>query len=287
VNEEVVFRVKAEATALEPGASSNVKAGCEWELYGSPHGYPGKLPYKISIKNPDPATGGRDPPGVPPVVFEEPKEGESAVVVAEEEMVDPVACYSQWLLTHEDPNYRRFSALRLGELGDERALEALVQAKKDPVLDVGLAVQSSFKRITGTSIDRWLKNEEQKRKERERFRQIALQDARVVNVSIRDSVLQRSTISLQEGGDLSVDIKDSVVVRSDIGATRETIPPGETRDAPGNGFKKYEAALAQALADGVITPAEERLLKHLRKRFGISEEEHDILLAIFKTEEKK
>jgi len=48
-------------------------------------------------------------------------------------------------------------------------------------------------------------------------------------------------------------------------------------------MKRYEAALTQALVDGQIKPQEDRFLKQLRERFGITDDEHDMLLAMLKT----
>ena len=45
-------------------------------------------------------------------------------------------------------------------------------------------------------------------------------------------------------------------------------------------MKQYEAALVQAYADKEVSALEERLLRQLRERFGISDEEHDMLLAM-------
>jgi len=55
-----------------------------------------------------------------------------------------------------------------------------------------------------------------------------------------------------------------------------------------NDFKvgKYRTDFIQALIDGQIKPQEERFLKQLRERFGISDDEHDMLLAMLKTNSK-
>ena len=55
---------------------------------------------------------------------------------------------------------------------------------------------------------------------------------------------------------------------------------GETEEAYEKRLAKYEKALKKAMADGVITDKEKRLLDTLRKKFGISEDEHEMILEM-------
>jgi hypothetical protein len=317
---DVIFKKKLWMTAKEPGVKFNIDQGIKWDKYT---GGWNRMPHEYHFSNPDPATGGRDPPEVPPLVLYEPKEGEEGVVVKEEDMDDPVSTYCQWVLTHTDPEYRKFAGLRLGELGDIRAAEPLIQARDDKVLEVKIALGNAFRKLTGMNMDVWLKKEKQKRAEQDKFRDIALKHARVTNINIKDSVIQRSNITIEgDAGEMTIDdsivsrsdiksegdkqapvvIKDSVVHKSEIGTVDTTPPPpptepkdpdqppqpvsqqdGSQQQASPDGLAQYEAALTQALADGVVNPLEDRLLGQLRERFGISMDEHDMLMAMKKT----
>jgi len=144
--------------------------------------------------------------------------------------------------------------------------------------------------------------------ERQRIIKIARKHGRITNILIKDSVLQRTSIDLGDSGETHVHIQDSVVTRSDIegkdgtkvkdsvvvgqklkdGTKLDTDvkvggpKEGETEDAYEVRLAKYEKALKKAMTDGVITDKEKRLLDMLRRKFGISEDEHEMILEMMK-----
>ena len=56
----------------------------------------------------------------------------------------------------------------------------------------------------------------------------------------------------------------------------------ETEESYEVRLAKYEKALKKALADGTITEQEKKLLEALRKKFGISQDEHEMMLEMLK-----
>ncbi len=159
-HQDAPFKKRVWMMATEPGVEFNVPENQEWALSNvSPIGDQ----HHLIFNNPDPATGGREPDKVPPLVLHEPKESEETRVVKEEDMDDPVLTYALWLLTHSDMGYRKFAAIRLGELGDKRAIDILIQARNIKDRKINMAVHSSFKRLTNMSIASWLKEEEKKK----------------------------------------------------------------------------------------------------------------------------
>lgn len=306
-NKDNINKVKLWLSAVEPGVEYNIREEERWDPQGGMNRVrPVHMGPHLVFENPDPATGGREPDKVAPMVFEEPVEGEEQVKVREEDMADPVTTYSQWLLTAKKKSYRRFAARRLGELGDKRAIEALVQAKDAEDRETNMAVHRSFRNLTGTEINTWMRKEEQRKEEQEKFKQIALEHARITNVTIKDSVLQRTTIDVGNAGGGTVEIEDSVINRSEIGTegsavvsdsiVNRSVVQGEEEieqeekqievrkeeksSSSEDNLAKYEKALMQSYKDGTITETEARLLEQLRKRFNISQDEHDMLVAM-------
>ena len=90
--------------------------------------------------------------------------------------------------------------------------------------------------------------------------------------------------------DQSVRIQDSVVNRSSVRGGGPKYKSGQSRSPSFEGSSdeddsdRYEAALRQAWDDGVITKAEGRLLQKLRRKCGISMDEHNMLEAMIKRE---
>ena len=60
----------------------------------------------------------------------------------------------------------------------------------------------------------------------------------------------------------------------------ESIPVTNGVRAQQKPYREYIVALEQALEDKVITVDEMRVLEYLREEYGISRDEHDILMAV-------
>jgi hypothetical protein len=130
---------------------------------------------------------------------------------------------------------------------------------------------------------------------------IGIVDGGEQNVRIEDSVVTKSNL------DGKVEVKSSVVTRTDTdGDTQITdsvvvhqqtkqgdkfiedvrVGPGpqegETEETYEVRLAKYEKALKKAMADGKITDQESKLLEALRKKFKISDEEHEMILEMLK-----
>jgi len=130
---------------------------------------------------------------------------------------------------------------------------------------------------------------------------IGIVDGGEQNVKIEDSVVTKSNL------DGKIEVKSSVVTRTDMDGNATVtdsvvvrhqtedgekvvedirVGPGPTQVEPEEAYEirlaKYEKALKKSLCDGKITDQEKKLLEALRKKFGISDDEHEMMLEMLK-----
>jgi hypothetical protein len=184
---------------------------------------------------------------------------------------------------------KRIEGIRImGKTGHESALPHLLKLFDDPDRDVGRAARHAYANIRGMSREDELRMVEESRAFEEHIADIARRQGRVTYVNIRDSILTRTQMNINEGGETHVNIQDSIVQRSGIGGEKECQGEkgGYTGPPPPEDYQErlalYEKALKAALKDGKITPDEKRLLDTLRKKYGLSEDEHEMLLNMCK-----
>ncbi|MEM3342028.1 MAG: hypothetical protein QW728_04990 [Thermoplasmata archaeon] len=105
------------------------------------------------------------------------------------------------------------------------------------------------------------------------------------SVTVRDSVIQRSHIGTPASGS-SQDVQDSVIIGKYDDAEPAVTPPPPPPDSTPNidPHDLYEKALRQALSDGALTASEKKYLEKLRKKYGITIDEHNMAEAMIKLE---
>jgi hypothetical protein len=130
---------------------------------------------------------------------------------------------------------------------------------------------------------------------------IGIVDGGEHNVKIEDSVVTKSNLDGKTEVKSSVvtrttmdgdtEVTDSVVVRHQTKDGEKVVEDvrvgpgpkeGEAEEAYEVRLAKYEKALKRALADGTITEQEKKLLEALRKKFGISQDEHEMMLEMMR-----
>jgi hypothetical protein len=130
---------------------------------------------------------------------------------------------------------------------------------------------------------------------------IGIVDGGESNVKIEDSVVTKSNLDgktevkssvvTRTNMDGDTEITDSVVVRHQTKDGEKVVEdvrvgpgpkPCEAEESYEVRLAKYEKALKKALADGTITEQEKKLLEALRKKFGISQDEHEMMLEMLK-----
>ena len=193
------------------------------------------------------------------------------------------------LTCQADPE-KRFEGIRImARLGDARALPHLLKMFDDAEVEVARAARNAYRNIRGMSYEDEQRNIAEQKAFEDHIADIARREGRVTYITIRDSILSRTSINVAEGGEHHVRIDDSVVHRSGLGQKEGdgsgnhggySGPPSP--DDYQERLALYEKALKAALKDGKITPEELRLLETLRKKYGISEDEHEMLLNMSK-----
>lgn len=184
---------------------------------------------------------------------------------------------------------KRIDGIRImGKTGSESALPHLLKLFDDPERAVGAAARHAYKNIRGMSHEDELRMVEERKAFEENIADIARRQGRVTYINIRDSILTRTQMNINEGGETHVSIHDSIVQRSGIGGKNDGQGEkgGYTGPPPPDDYHErlalYEKALRAAIKDGKISPEEKRLLDTLRKKYGISEDEHEMLLNMCK-----
>ena len=105
----------------------------------------------------------------------------------------------------------------------------------------------------------------------------------LVSVSLDDGVLsaKEEAMLLRYRREHGISEEDHVAIMRELGY--DVLNVSEEKQAEAKAlnaavFRNYKQMLALAMADGVITPAEARLLEDERKRSGISEQLHDTIV---------
>jgi len=291
----------------KPGDVKDVPPDSVWKVQSYPTGY--KVPKGLTLTNPKAPSVGKEPEGYhgwAPYSFRE-EEAAKATWLAlplKEKIAKATA-----LLACEDPENRYEGITIVGNFANEGYLDIAVKVFQDPDPDVAKRARWAYGKIVGMTYEQHQQMLAAQEAERERIAAIARKEGRVVNVTIKDSVLQRTNLDLGDvgGGKTNVVIEGSVVTKSGfegetkvkdsvvVGSTGKDgfqadtdaivgkgPRDGETEEAYEERLAKYEKALKKALADGTITESEKKLLEALRKKFGISEEEHEMIFEMLR-----
>jgi hypothetical protein len=290
-----------------PGPPGEVPPGSLSNYRITQPGY--KLPENLNASNPARPEGGDKPRQIENWVQYSYKEEKAAEAAWEATPLKDKIAKAEELMASSDPDDRAEGVAIVGKYANEAYLDLIIPVFEDENPTVAMWARRAYRDIVGMTYEQHMALLAAKEAERERIAAIARKEGRVTHITIKDSVLQRTSIDLGDSGETHVQIKDSVVTRSDIeGKDKADIKDsvvvgqkdvkgkvdtdvkvggggpkeGETEEHYEERLAKYEKALKKALADGVITDKEKRLLEMLRKKFGISEDEHEMVLEMLK-----
>ena len=311
--------IMVKAIKSKPGPSGEAPRGSLWKATSFAPGF--KLPSKVLLYNGNPPTDGGVPRAFEGWVEYSFKEENAKKAAWEATPLKEKMVVAAKLIASEDPDDRCEGLEYVGKYANEAYLDMAISKFNDPVTAVAQKARRAYANIVGMTFEQHQAMLEAQKAERERIAEIARKEGRVTNILIKDSVLQRTNIGVVDGGESNVRIEDSVVTKSDLegkvevkssvvtrtstdGNTqitdsvivRQETKDGEkyvedvrvgpqqaqTEDSYEIRLAKYEKALKKAMADGKITDQESKLLEALRKRFGISDEEHEMILEMIK-----